>query len=153
MIGNPEWCGSGGLQPPEPIAANREATQPGQPSSLPPLATSPPAASGASWSLDTALDATALALSVQTAAGRVAIAGNAAKALLALAAAGSRGLSQPDASAWTAQIGSDARALRKLGFVFRMVRGNLRQGTRTRYVLECQPDIAILRLTPRGGVL
>lgn len=139
--------GSGGLQPPEPFATRHKASQPLQPSSPLRSATSPACPN----TVGAALDAAALALSVQTADARVSIAGIGAKALIALAAAKSRGLCQSDASSWSAQLGSAVRDLRRLGFPVRTIRGDWRRRIATRYVLECAPYIAVIRLTPRSG--
>lgn len=141
--------GPGGLQPPGPIATRCEASQPHNPSSVAARATSPPEAT---WSLDTALHAKALVVTVSTPKGPVRLSGGPAKALLALAAAGERGVSPPQAIAWTAQLASPVRDLRQAGIAVHKDHHSPRSGAPTRYVLESQPDIAVTHLVPRGGV-
>ncbi len=140
----------GGWNPPGPIATRHEASQQKQPSSGAVLATSPPEAT---WSLDTALHAKALVVTVSTPEGLARLTGGAAKALLALDAAGERGLSPGEVMAWTAQLGSAVRDLKRVKIAVETVRGNWRFRVPVRYVLTCQPDIAITRLVPHGGVL
>lgn len=141
--------GPGGWNPPGPIATRCEASQPLRPSSVAAPATSPPEAT---WSLQPALHAKALVVTVSTPKGPVRLSGGPAKALLALASAGARGLSPNEAMAWTAQLGSTVRDLKHSAIAVETVRGNWRNRVPVRYVLACQPDIAIVRLVPRGGV-
>jgi hypothetical protein len=79
----------------------------------------------------------------------------AARALVALTTAGSRGLSQLDVQSWTAQLGSAVRDLRGFGFEVEKLRWYWQGRVRvpTRYVLESPPDFVVLHLVPRGGVL
>jgi len=104
------------------------------------------------WSLDTALQAKTLVVTASTPSGPVRLSGGPAKALLALAAAGERGLSPREVMDWTAQLGSTVRDLRKAGIAVDRERHSRRTGAPTRYVLPCQPDVAIANLSPSGRV-
>lgn len=142
--------GPGGLQPPGPIATRCEASRPQLSNSVAAPATSLPEAT---WNLDAALQAKTLVVTVSTPKGPARLTGGAAKALLALKSAGKRGLSPPEALSWTAQLGSTIRDLRDAKIGVGKVIGDRRDRVPVRYVLTCQPDIAIVRLVPRGFVL
>lgn len=142
--------GPGGLRSPGPIATRCEASQPHQRSSVAALATSPPEATR---SVQTAVQARVLVVAVSTLSGPVRLSGGPAKALLALAEAGKRGLSQCEAMTWTAQLGSTVRDLRKASIPVERQPHSRRTGSPTRYVLACQPVIVILQLLARGGAL
>jgi hypothetical protein len=72
-----------------------------------------------------------------------------AKTILALRTAGSDGLT-PDAAAWSLHLASSIRDIRLIGLAIRTEKGLARMKTRTRYILECDPEIEQVEIRGRA---